>query len=94
MVLVNFWEIYSSDLKCQHRPLNTVPGQSSRVRNMIFRQSYEGLSVPCISPALSVCDFSSLHSGLDEDHIGSHDASGAGVNLRSTGLLGKIFMSE
>ena len=49
MVLVNFWEIYSSDLKCQHRPLNTVPGQSSRVRNMIFRQSYEGLSVPCIS---------------------------------------------
>ena len=68
MVLVNFWEIYSSDLKCQHRPLNTVPWSVLESSKYDFQTKLRRLSVPCISPAKSVCDYSSLDSGFDVDH--------------------------
>ena len=36
----------------------------------------------------------SMETTMASFNIGSHDSSGAGVNLRSTGLLGKIFRSQ
>ena len=93
MVLVNFWEIYSSDLKCQHRPLNTVPWSVLESLKYDFQTKLRRVECSLQVSSLLLTQ-GSMKTTMASFNTGSHDTSGAGVNLRSTGLLGKIFRSQ